>query len=276
MSQLPLILGGHSFIRQLGNEPKPNLDNQIAIVETCLDNGICWFDTTYQPERVALGNILRELNRRREAVLIGWNFFSDFDEEGEVGGAGYYQPHHIELMLEQFQTDIIDCLVVHPLSAEIENQRQEELCRRWQQQGYVKKLGTWAPPANVTERFSTGNPYTFMVSPLNVTTADSGRVFTACRKLGWENYACSPFVRGWELDRLVECALRRYGGEPAGAREKVADLMLRYSLFSQDVDKLIVAIRRVEWIGKNIASYRKGKPDDSELSWLKSLYALET
>jgi len=33
----PLILGGHTFIRQLGNEPPASEQQQRLIVETCLD-----------------------------------------------------------------------------------------------------------------------------------------------------------------------------------------------------------------------------------------------
>ena len=52
---VPLVLGGHSFIRQLGNEPRPDAGEQARIVAVCLDAGIRWFDTMYAPERVALG-----------------------------------------------------------------------------------------------------------------------------------------------------------------------------------------------------------------------------
>ena len=72
---VPLVLGGHSFIQQLGNDPAPDVDEQIEIVSTCLDAGITWFDTTYQPERVALGTVLKALGRRDEATIIAWNFF---------------------------------------------------------------------------------------------------------------------------------------------------------------------------------------------------------
>ena len=43
---IPLILGGHSFIRQLGSDPLATEEEQAAIVSTCLDRGIRWFDTT--------------------------------------------------------------------------------------------------------------------------------------------------------------------------------------------------------------------------------------
>jgi hypothetical protein len=41
-TETPLILGGHSFIDQLGNDPPASRPEQISIVETCLDLGIRW------------------------------------------------------------------------------------------------------------------------------------------------------------------------------------------------------------------------------------------
>ena len=69
-----LVLGGHSFISQLGNDPEASEEEQIAIVEACLDAGIHRFDTTYQPERRALGRMPEALGRRHEAEIYAWNF----------------------------------------------------------------------------------------------------------------------------------------------------------------------------------------------------------
>jgi hypothetical protein len=40
VEQLPLVLGEHSFIAQLGNDPAATEAAQVAIFEDCLDNGI--------------------------------------------------------------------------------------------------------------------------------------------------------------------------------------------------------------------------------------------
>ena len=133
----PLVLGGHSFISQLGNDPAADFDRQLEIVSQCLDKGITTFDTTYLPERIALGNILKHLGRRDEATIIAWNFFTDFDDQGDVGPADYYQPDHLEIMLEQLQTDHIDMLVVHRIGQSPENDRQEQLAFAWQDHGVV-------------------------------------------------------------------------------------------------------------------------------------------
>ncbi|HTL51742.1 MAG TPA: hypothetical protein VL860_04110, partial [Planctomycetota bacterium] len=85
-TELPLILGGHSFIAPLGNDPAADFDTQVAIVKTCLDQRITWIDTTYQPERTAVGKVLQVLPRRIEVRVIAWNFFREVDDKGELGG----------------------------------------------------------------------------------------------------------------------------------------------------------------------------------------------
>jgi hypothetical protein len=94
---------------------------------------------------------------------------------------------------------------------------------------------------------------------------DATEVFRAGRRLGWLNFACTPFGRGWTLDRLVEQEGRT--GD-AGFRASLADLMLRYSLFSPEVDRLIVAMRKPEWVAPNAASVRRGPLREEERVWL--------
>ncbi|MEP7355795.1 MAG: aldo/keto reductase [Anaerolineales bacterium] len=264
---LPLVLGGHSFIQQLGNDPRPSPAEQVALVAACLDHGLCWFDTTYQPERVALGQALAALGRRPAATILAWNFFVDFDDVGRVGGPAYYQPHHIEQMLEQLQTSWIDGLVVHNLADPDENQRQLALAHTWQARGYVRRIGLWHPPANAAQAYA-GSAISFMVSPYNSTTPEAGQIFAASRALGWENLACSPFVRGWELDKLAERAQQAHGISAPAARRQAADILLRYALYQPNVDRLIVSIRRLEWIEQNIASVQRGPLVPAELAWL--------
>ena len=54
----------------------------------------------------------------------------------------------------------------------------------------------------------------------------------------------------------------------ADFRAHVADLMLRYSLFSPEVDRLIVAMRKPEWVTPNAESARRGPLSDEERVWL--------
>jgi aryl-alcohol dehydrogenase-like predicted oxidoreductase len=254
---VPLVLGGHSFIQQLGNEPTPSSEDQELIVAACLDAGVNWFDTTYQPERVALGRALERLGRRSEATIIAWNFFRPFGPGDDVGGASAYQPQHLRQMQDELRTRRIDRLVVHGVGDRAEDRRQLELAFQWQADGAVGELGVWAPGPDV-EKTSQGTPYRFMVLPMNLTTPESRATFLACKRMGWATLATSPFVRGWELDKL----LARAGGTID--RATLADLMLRFSLFAPGVDRLIVAMRRVEWVARNVASARRGPLDPEQ------------
>jgi aryl-alcohol dehydrogenase-like predicted oxidoreductase len=271
-STVPLILGGHSFISQLGNDPRAGRDELTSLVAACLDSGIVCFDTTYQPERVGLGRALAELGRRGEAEIIAWNFFTDFDDDGDVGDAEAYQPHHIELMLDQLQTDRIDDLVVHAVGDEAADRRQEELAVQWRRQGLVGRLGVWAFSLEAVKRYGSDNPYDFMVQPYNTATPDAAEAFAAAKGLGWETLACSPFRRGWRLDTLTDLAAAFEGGDPADIRAALADAMLRYSLYQPNVDRLIVAMRRREWVAANAASARRGPLSETELTWLMDLH----
>jgi len=126
-AEMPLILGGHSFIDQLGNDPLASKQELHRIVESCLNHGIAWFDTTYQPERVVLGNVLHALGRREEATILAWNFFTDFSPGEPVGEPEYFRPSHIDCILEQLRTTYVDCLVLVALDDPEENQRQGEV-----------------------------------------------------------------------------------------------------------------------------------------------------
>jgi aryl-alcohol dehydrogenase-like predicted oxidoreductase len=257
-TEIPLILGGHSFIAQLGNDPPASVQQQQRIIESCLEHGLRWFDTTYQPERVALGNALSTLGSRGEVSILAWNFFKKFSPGDAVGEAEYYRPHHIEIILDELRTAYVDCLVMVPLDDLEENQRQEELLLEWQRKGYARSLGLWISNPLLIERYRSRNPFRFAVRPFNVTTNDAPSVFAACKKLGWETLATSPFARGWELDRRIAQASSRGRVDTETLRSRMADLMLRFSLFQRDVDRVIVAMRKVEWISRNLASVSRG------------------
>jgi aryl-alcohol dehydrogenase-like predicted oxidoreductase len=276
MLEIPLILGGHSFIAQLGNEPPASEATQRALVEACLDNEIRWFDTTYQPERVALGKVLHELGRRSEATILAWNFFADFTPGEPVGEASYYAPGHIDAILEQLRTDYVDCLVVVPLDDPEKNQRQEELALGWKNKGYVGSLGLWIRDVAILDRYRNANPFRFAIRPFNVTTAADAGIFKACKAAGFETLATSPFFRGWELDRIVTAAAARSYGDEATLRSLLADLMLRYSLFQDGVDRVIIAMRKVEWIRHNLESVARGALTPSEHRRLRRLRLLGT
>jgi aryl-alcohol dehydrogenase-like predicted oxidoreductase len=227
-AEMPLILGGHSFIHQLGNDPPASKQEQHRIVESCLNHGIAWFDTTYQPERVVLGNVLHALGRREEATILAWNFFTDFSPGEPVGEPEYFRPSHIDCILDLLRTAYVDCLVLVVLDDPEENQRQEELVIEWRRKGYVRSLGLWISDPAIIERHRSGNPFQFAIRPFNVATDDAAPLFAACRMCGWETLATSPFFRGWELDKMIAEASargwrRRDAPAPGGGLDAAVD-----------------------------------------------------
>lgn len=258
LSVPPLVLGGHSFIQQLGVGPRPDEGLAVEIVAECVRQGITWFDTTYQPERVALGKALKQANVTAETTVLVWNFFQDFEDSGALGGPSPYQPHSIDLLCEQLQRDVIDVLVVHSVGNAAEDRRQEELAISWQAAGRVRQLGVWHPGAGVSP-----GVYELAISPGNIADNGGGR-FLEYRNNGWEALATSPFVRGWLLERLANRS-----GRPI---EEIADLLLRYAAFLPGVDRLIVSIRHPALIEANVASRRRGPLSPSEASLLQDLF----
>jgi len=274
-TDVPLILGGHSFINQLGNDPPVSDRDQHRIVEACLDHGVRWFDTTYQPERIALGNVFQAIGRRNEATILAWNFFTDFSPDDQPTGPEYYRPHHINIILEQLRTDHVDCLVAIPLNDAEENKRQKELLIEWRRKGYVRSLGLWFQDPATIERFRHDNPFRFAVRPFNIITAkEAGPIFAACKTSGWETLATSPFLRGWELDKMIAAGAAQGYGDAETLRPIVADLMLRFVLFQRDIDRVIIGMRKVDWIKRNVESAFKGPLTAEEDNWLQDLRKL--
>ncbi len=273
VTESPLVLGGHTFISQLGNDPPASEPQQRLIVESCLDLGIRWFDTTYQPERVALGKVLHSLGRRGEATLLAWNFFTDFAPGDPVGGPGCYAPGHIDTILEQLRTSYVDCLVMVPVDDPEENQRQQELLLGWQKQGYVRSLGLWISDPAIIDQYRSGNSFRYAIRPCNIRTDDAAAVFAACKQVGWETLATSPFFRGWELDTMVAEASACALGPLETLRPMLADLMLRFTLFQKGVDRVIVAMRKPDWIRRNLESVARGALTDEERLLLRRLVA---
>ncbi len=271
--EIPLVLGGHSFFSPLGNEPVPGPATQRDIVAACLDAGLVWFDTTHQPERLALGRALSELGRRREAKIIAWNFLKKLAPDEKLDRPVAYQPHHIEQLCEELRTDYIDAVVVHDLDDGTPkvHAAQETVVREWIGSGIVGTAGVWAPGEDVAARYGGDTAFTFMVQPMNVTTPENGASFERCKSLGWRTLACSPFLRGWALDKLVEKAMRLENGEAEALRARLADALLRHSLFHPHVDMVITAIRRMDWIRPNVESAQRGPLSQLERDWLEQV-----
>src|SRR5690349_7184480 len=192
-SEIPLVLGGHSFINQLGNDPPATEKEQCAIVETCLDSGISRIDTTYQPERIAVGGILHRLGRRADTSLLAWSFFRDFTATEHVGEPEPYRPVHIDIILDQLRTDHVDCLIIIPEKDADRHRQQIELAIAWRNKGYARSLGLWAENLSASDLLRYPHKtFRYAVLPVNITTRTAAATLVACKKIGLETFATSP------------------------------------------------------------------------------------
>jgi len=265
-----LVVGGHSFIAELGNDPAIGFDEQLALVAACLEAGITSFDTTYEPERVALGRVFAELNQRPSAQIIAWNFFVDPYTGDHLVPCRPYQKSDLELLLAQLQSEYIDLMVVHLVGDPRNDARQIDVVRAWKASGRVRTLGIWDPVEVSSQRFGGENAFDFMVFPRNF-AQPSTEVFSAARVRGWRTFATSPFGRGWLLDQLWSAASKQAGAEVGPLRVRLADALLRFSLCHPYVDHLVVGIRKLCWIKQNLLSAGAGPLSDEELQWLRTL-----
>lgn len=265
-----LIIGGHTFISELGNDPAIDFDAQCEVVSACLDAGINAFDTTYEPERVALGRILDTLKRRDEAWITAWNFFNAGDQHlvpprGFIAG-------DMDVLLNQMQTDHIDLLVVHPVKDEAENARSFEVACEWLAAGQVKALGVWEPGVELERLAADPKHFSYLFAPRNIANPNDAQL-SAGRRAGFRNCATSPFGRGWLLDKLLDVAAQEASDREA-LRARLADALLRFSLHRPDVDHVVIGIRKREWIAPNLASASRGPLSVGELQWLRELMGL--
>lgn len=269
---IPLGLGGHTFIEALGNDPPLSHEAAVEVVETCLDAGVTLFDTTYTQERTGLGEALHDLGRRDEATVVAWNFFGPVHSNPVP-----YEEGHIDAILSELRVDYVDRLVVHPpydrdeTATAADHRRGLGLAQRWVEEGLVGELGTWYPGPDADVAYGRDNPYSFMVQPYNVDTDDAEASFAAAKRLDWETVAVSPFVRGWRLDDMVAAAGEISDEPEPELRSRLSDHMLRYSLFRPNVDRLVVGMRKVEWVARNAESVERGPLSADEAEWLFSV-----
>ena len=178
-----LGLGGHSYIEQLGNDPQPSFDEQCALVSTCLDAGIHLFDTTYYQERVALGRIMRTLDRRPDAEIMAWNFFKQAGKEHDLVSWTPYEPHHIATMLEELQTNHIDLLVIHA-EDDVETLRSElALAYRWMDEGKVRQVGLGMLKLDHLQVLPAGHRITHVLAPFNAFNRGAAAIFTRAKDM---------------------------------------------------------------------------------------------
>ncbi|SEN81866.1 aldo/keto reductase [Paenibacillus sp. OV219] len=256
MSKLSKLgLGGHSFIEELGNDPLASFEEQCAIVSECLDNGIQLIDTTYYQERVSLGNVMRALGRRNEAEIMAWNFFNLPGQSNKLVGFSCYEPHHIDVMLSELQTDRIDVLVIHTHDDERKLRQEMELAKRWVEQGKVGTVGLGMVEPSHLNSLPADHPVTHILAPYNIAHQRTKETFVIAKEMGLTTVALSPFVRGWKLDEIES--------------ELAADLLLRWVSEQQLIDRVIVSMRKTEWVHSNLQAARRGALTEEENRLIK-------
>jgi aryl-alcohol dehydrogenase-like predicted oxidoreductase len=247
-----LGLGGHSFIQELGNDPHASFEEQCAIVTACLDAGLSWIDTTYYQERVGLGRVLAHLGRRSEARITAWNFFCQPGQENALVGFTPYEAHHLQSQLTELQTDSIDLLVIHAHDNQERLQQEMELARQWREEGRVKQVGLGMAQREHIDSLPQHHPFTHVLSPYNAFHLQAADTFHAAKRLGLKTVAMSPFVRGWNLDKI--------GGDTQAA----AQLLLRWVLAQEIVDTVFVSMRRAAWVRANLEAEQRGPLNEAE------------
>lgn len=241
-----LGLGGHSYIQELGNDSRPSPEEQLALVASCLDAGVRLFDTTYYQERVALGGLLRALGRRDEAEITAWNFFKQPGREDELVPHTPYEPHHLDTVLSELQTDRIDILVIHAHDDAEGLRREMELVTGWMAEGRVRQAALGMAQLRHVRSLPDGHPIGHVFAPYNAFNRAALPVFEEAKRRGMATVAMSPFVRGWKFDEI------------RGDRASVADVLLRWVAFQDAVDCAVVAMRRAEWVRANLRSLERG------------------
>lgn len=241
-----LGLGGHTFIEELGNDPLASFEEQCAIVSTCLDNEICLIDTTYYQERVALGKVLQALGRRNEAEIMAWNFFNLPGQSHKLVGFSPFEPQHINLMLDELQSDYIDILVIHA-HGDAQRLRQEmDLARRWMDDGKVKGIGLGMVELEHLTGLPADHRITHVLAPYNAFHRKANDTFVLAKEMGLTTIALSPFVRGWKLDEIGADKLQ------------AADILLRWVTGQQMIDRVIVSMRKRDWVQSNLHAVQRG------------------
>ncbi len=256
-----LGLGGHSFIEELGNDPQASFAEQCAIVASCLDNGICWIDTTYYQERVALGKVLRSLpGRRNEARITAWNFFQEIGKEDQLVGFAEYRSESLNIQLAELQTDYLDLLVLHNRDDKVLLRREMELARRWRNAGQVRHIGLGMARVADLAMLPPDHPFTHVLAPYNAFHREAATLFQEAKQRGMSTVAMSPFVRGWNLSKL-------------NTNATTASLLLRWVTSQECVDTVFVSMRRPEWVLANRTAEARGPLTPEESAQVQELVA---
>lgn len=267
-----LILGGHSFIGPLGADPAARPGEQADIVATCLEAGIRTVDTTYAPERLALGRAIAALPaaRRPEVRPIIWNFFGPLDDP--LPGPLPWTDERLALALAELAPwEGTPAVVIHSVGNADEDARQLQVVRSWWESGRIGEVGVWG---DLDWAVGGEGLLGFVVAPFHpAAEGRTGPVFTTAHERGLLTLATSPFVRGWELERLANRLVATAGIDPGIARARMAAMLLRFTAHGPNVDRVIVAMRSASYVADNLAALRAGPLSRDETQWLRDFSA---
>ena len=277
-----LILGGHTFLEELGNDPAASPDEQIAVVSACLKGGIRVVDTTYAVERRGLRTVLRTVEDPGIRPII-WNFFDHPEMEGSLPGPDPWTEDRFEQALAEVGFTEAPFVVVHPVGEAVADRTQIEVVRRLRDEGRITHLGFWVnldTDSKQRERallqwkwlLELENLWRFVVTPWNVTTyRENAEILKVAKAQGWTTLGTSPFVRGWELERRAVRVAGIRQIDLSAAIAQVADHMLRFAAFSPGVDHVVNAIRARRHVRPNLESILQGPLAPNEREWILGL-----
>jgi aryl-alcohol dehydrogenase-like predicted oxidoreductase len=144
--------------------------------------------------------------------------------------------------------------VTHRTDEDASLHRQIELAQSWQSAGLVREIGLGMARLEDLPRLPSGHPITHVLSPYNAFNTGAATLFREARARGLRTVAMSPFVRGWNLEKIGA------GADKADA----AALLLRWVTSQEIVDTVFVSMRRAEWVRANREAERQGALTDAE------------
>ncbi len=200
---------------------------------------------------------MQRLGRREEIHLTAWPFFKQVGQENALVGHQTLEPEHLNILLEELQTDPIDLLVIHCQDDAERLQRELALARGWMDEGKVKNVGLGMAEIRHLRQLPADHPVTQVLAPYNAFHRGAADMFAMARDRGLGTIAMSPFVRGWKLDEI-----------PVD-KEVAADILLRWVVFQPLVDQVIISMRREEWVHKNRAAVDQGPLTEREQEMLE-------
>lgn len=278
-----LILGGHTFLDELGNDPAANPREQAKILGACARGGIRVVDTTYAPERLGFFRTVNAIEDPGFRPIV-WNFFEHPEMGDTLPGPDPWTEERFEMALDEIglRTEA-PFLVLHPLEDPVANRAQLEAVRRLRDEGRVIHPGFWinlsAGPEHREpavrqwqQMLEVEDLWRFVVTPWNPTTSHgNGEILQVAKARGWATLGTSPFVRGWELEARAKRFARRRQLRLEDVLPRVADAMLRFAAFSDGLDHVVNAMRRSAHVEPNLQSIGRGPLSAEERQWLLDL-----